>query len=331
MTSKVWFIGVALVAGACGDDASTPIDAPKAVDAAPDALEEEPVNFMSDEGGEVRFEYVRFGVGTGTREGTASTRVISYFEADDDVDFHAYPTIPGCTLMTDDTKWPTSQPVNRKYVDIGQQLTLTNGTKILNVPKATVPGDPLARMHGVGNHYFFAPFPDATSNPPQPNGDSATYIQEKTSYDVIFSGSDTWPAQVHKDAIFMPAAFDLISPSATTPVALQAGTAMTFTWQVVPSGQPAGVPDAWFLVGFVIPNTGMVVACVEPMNDGSMTVPAEYVDMIRTAAPNGGTLVRQSFIHQVVELTNGTTVKNRRIDTIGTWCHATGFSIAPAI
>lgn len=324
MNSKVWFsVGVALVAGACGDDVQSTVDAPKPVVDAPTPMGDapDPINFMSDEGGEVRFEYVRFGVGTGAREGTASARVISFFEANDDVDFHPYPTIPGCTLMVDDTKWPVAQPTNRVYADIGQQLTLTNGTQILNVSKATVAADPVGRVHGVGNHYFYAPFP-ATGG-----GDAAQYITEKSSYDVLFSGSATWPAQVFPDAIFMPAAFDLISPSVTTPVVLAPATPLTITWQANPSGQPAGVPDAWFLVGFVIPTTSFVVACIEPMNDGSMTVPADIVDMIRTAAPSGGTMVRQSFIHQVRELTNGTTVKNRRIDMIGTWCHATGFSV----
>ncbi len=327
MNSKVCFsFGVALVAGACGDDVAATVDAPKPVIDAPLPMVDapDPINFMSDEGGEVRFEYVRFGVGTGAREGTASARVISFFEGNDDVDFHPYPTIPGCTLMVDDTKWPVAQPTNRQYVDIGQQLTLTNGSQILNVPKASIAADPVGRVHGVGNHYFYAPFP-ATGG-----GDAAQFITEKTAYDVILSGSATWPAQVFPDAIQMPAAFDLISPSVTTPVVLKSdgtNTDLTITWQAVPSGQPAGVPDAWFAVGFVIPTTSFVVLCIEPMNDGSLTVPAAMVNMIATAAPSGGTMVRQSFIHQVRELTNGTTVKRRRIDMIGTWCHATGFSV----
>ena len=323
MNSKAWFgVGFALVAGACGDDAPATVDAPVVViDAPPMVDAPDPIGFMSDEGGEVRFEYVGFGVGTGALEGTASARVIAFFEGNDDVDFHSYPTIPGCTLMTDDTKWPTSQPTNRQYIDVGQ-LTLTNGTKVLNVPKNPAPADALSRVHGANNHYLH--FTPGTI----PN-DAATYITEKTSYDVIFSGSTTWPAQIFPDAIQMPAAFSLTTPSITTPIVLAANTALTINWTPVPAGQPAGVPAPWVAIGFVVGGTaatpGAIVLCVEPQDDGSLTIPADMVNAVRTAGP-AGTMIRQTFIHQVRELTNGTTVKRRRIDMLGVWCHATGYS-----
>lgn len=320
MKSGLMLVAGCALLGACGDDAASPDARP--IDAAPDAA---PIDFFSNEGGEVRFEYIYVGAITGNAT-DAMTRVIAYFEKKDDVDFHMYPTIPGCTLVTDDTKWPTSQPVNRQYADVGT-LTITNGTKTIVVPKSTGTTDAVGRVHGAGNwysHSFLEGTPGAMLT------DGATYVSPKSSYDVKFGGSATWPAQEFKGAIYTPADFQLTSPSYMTPVNLVANTPITFTWEVVDSMQPAGVPDAWFLVGFfttVNMQTNALVLCVENMNDGSMTVPANMVDTIRTAAPQGGVLVRQAFHHQVRELTDGTTTKNRRIDMIGVWCWASGFNV----
>ena len=95
MTARMTLLSVGLVSaiGACGDDPKAAVDA-RPIDTAvvpPDAPPG--VGFMSNEGGEVRFEYVRFA------NGVADTRAIAYFEAKDDVDFHMYPTIPGCTTV----------------------------------------------------------------------------------------------------------------------------------------------------------------------------------------------------------------------------------------
>lgn len=312
--------GLALL-GACGDDSSGTPDA-RPIDAAPDAP---PVDFFSNEGGEVRFEYIYVGAITGNM-GDTITRVMAFFEKKDDVDNHMYPTIPGCTLVTDDTKWPTSQPMNRQYADVGT-LTLTNGTKTLVVPKSTGTTDPVGRAHGANNWYSHSVL---ESTPGAMLNDGPTYVSEKSSYDVKFGGSGTWPAMEYKNAIYFPADYQLVSPAYGAPVNLVAGTPYTQTWNVVDSMRPAGVPDAWALIGFfelVNGQTNAIVVCVENMNDGSMTVPANMVDMIRTAAPGGGVLVRQVFHHQVRELTNGADVKGRRIDMIGVWCWASGFGV----
>lgn len=360
-------LGLALV-GACGDDAATPDAATPMPDmmAGPvcgnmmvetgedcddgnkddgdgcDATCQDEINFFTDEGGEVRFEYLKLADadinGDNVPDSRTMTRVISFFRSDDQTDFHDYPvnfTTPGeCFDVTDDTKWPTSQPMNAKYEDIGNLIISNSGsgsTQALNVPKATVAKDPLQRAHGVGNWYYHAA---NASTPGAAINDTSRYVSEKTMYDVTLTGSATWPATVYENAIYIPADFQLkdadgqVNPNKVNEnVQLVAGQALTIKWDVVPSNEPAGTTNQWSLVGFIDGTNGAVVVCVNINNTGEQIVPAAMVDVIRAKAP-AGTIVRQIFHHNVRELTNGTTVKGRRLDMIGVWCFARGYTSA---
>lgn len=307
--------------GACGDDdgpgnpdspvvnADGRIDTMPGADASPDAPV---VTFFSDEGGEVRFEYVRLA------SGNANARVIAFFKGDDDVDFHDYPNLAGCTLVTDDTRWPTTDPMNADYIDVGT-LTITNGTQTITVPKATIDSDPLQRTHGAGNWYY---------DPVMDVDDASDFITEKTAYDVVLGGAGTFPATTFEDAIYIPADFNLVNPDDTvSPVQLEADTALDVNWQMVDSMQPSWSTPAWVIVGFVTPADGAVVVCVETMNDGNVNISSDFVNMVRTAAPTGGTMIRQVLHHNVRELEGPGVQGMRRIDMIGVWCYAYPFEV----
>lgn len=307
--------------GACGDDDGGTPDSmiPPGADAridsgGPDAGTPDagPITFFNDEGGEVRFEYVRLA------NGNASARVIAFLKGDDDVDFHDYPALDGsCTLMIDDTKWPTTDPMNADYLDVGT-LTVTNGTQSLTVPKATIDSDPLQRTHGAGNWYY----------KPAGDDDAAMYITEKNAYDVVFGGSATFPATTFEDAIYIPADFDITDPGpAETTINLEADTALDVNWNVVDSMAPTWSTPAWVIVGFIDADDGAVAVCVETSNDGNITVPAAMVNMIRTAGSSGGTMIRQVLHHNVKELEGPGVVGRRRIDMIGVWCWAYPFAV----
>ena len=305
----------------CGDDTSMPATPDAAVTPTPDAPPPTPdappapvfKGYDADEGGEVRMEYVRFA------SGLASTRVTNFLYSNPGTPrFHDYINITGCqdTTATMRTKWPFAMSADRVYADPGEVL-ITGGPSTLTVPTRNVMfKDPYGREHPADKAQFF--FGGAAAS------DGATYLTEKTAYDVTFTGSADLPGQVFEDVMWMPADFAIIAPTIADGNALTAGQPQTYTWTTPANGQPTGV-EVQSLVAYTGAN-GPAVVCVEP-NDGSITVPANLVDVARTAYPAGGTLARQTLTHVVRELNDDNGPTGRRIDFVAVWCYATPFTV----
>lgn len=265
-------------------------------------------NYNADEGGEVRVEYLKFA------NGNAGTRVTAFFfKNPGTIKYHAFLSQNGCTDMRDLARWPmaTNPIAEREYYDAGTSIVLVGGPSPLTVPKKTTTGRaPFNREHPADQWYSDPA--TATDN------DGGTYLTEKTLYDVVLSGSSSFPGATFDNAIYMPAAFDLNDSSHPHmgPLTFPANTAQTFTWTTPADTAPAGLAIL-SMVAFTGAN-GPAVICVEP-NDGSVTVPAAMMDVARTAYPTGGILTRQTFTHAVRELADATGLTKRRVDLIGVW------------
>lgn len=291
----------------CGDDNdNNPIDAP------PDGRVFK--EYDADEGGEVRIEYVRFG------NGNASARVTGVlYDNPGTTRFFPFLNLEGCTDTSTKMHWPTAEnPVaERTYVDPGKIL-ISGGPQVLDIPRKDVEGkDVPGRTHPANE--WFQHFAGPAAN------DAALYLPEKRLYSVEFTGSDEMPAQKFTDVVYMPADFQVIDPPLSpTPHPIPAGQPQTFTWETPAQTAPAGM-EVQSLVAFIAGGNPLVI-CVEP-NDGSITVPADLIDLVRAKAPNGGTLGRQTLSHVVRELVDKNGPTGKRIDIIGIWCYATGFSV----
>jgi hypothetical protein len=272
--------------------------------------------FESDEAGEVRIEYVHTAMGDGIR-------AVAYVYADaGSVKKFPLPSLNGCTDMTKRENWPmaTNPLGERKYLDVGDVI-LDDGLTKFTVTKQTAEAtDFLARTHPANKWYFRF----------EPNT-AFQYLKStgKSHFDIIFTGSSEFPAQTLTDVPWMPAAFDLTTPAfdPTTPTRILANTPATFTWTNPPQdGLPAGyvVLSLAALAG-PMPSDGLAVLCVEP-NDGSLTIPADMVNIARAKFPNGGTLARATFTHIPRELVDKDGPTGRRLDIVSTWCHATAWS-----
>ena len=79
------------------------------------------------------------------------------------------------------------------------------------------------------------------------------------------------------------------------------------------------------------PIAGPIIACQEEGTDGSITLPAAMVDILRTYTP--GRFVRQQLTHTFVELTADGEPKppgeRKRIDVLTIYCYNTGWAAAP--
>jgi hypothetical protein len=197
-------------------------------------------------------------------------------------------------------------------------VLISGGPQVLDIPRKAVMGkDVPGRTHPANE--WFQQFGGGMAN------DAALYLPEKTLLDVTFTGSSEMPGQIFDNAIWMPADFQVIEPPlSTTPFPIPAGTPQTFTWSTPAQEAPAGF-EIQSLVAFIGPN-GPAVICVEP-NDGSITVPANMIDIARAKAPNGGTLARQTLTHEVRELVDRNGPTGKRIDLLGIWCYATPFMV----
>jgi len=349
-TNVILFAGLGLVG--CGDDSGTPIDgavgsdAPVLIDAkpidAPDAHQFD--GLFANEGGEVRLEYVNHPTPTANVSAAATRATAFFFKDAGSTDFFAIPSFMGCTDMTDKTHWPVAQnPVGeRVYADPGtvvvsteQTATAPNtlGTPLpLQIPRSTGTGGPPEAFDRtmVANEWF-------TYNNAPGGSDAATFIKPDALYDVTLGGSDDLPAYTFDDGIYVPPSFDLISPGLnvdnTVPNNYYLSTGdHTFTWSVpTPTNLPSDL-KLFSLIGFT-GNKGPSVVCIEE-NDGSMTIPSAMVDVVRSyyAMGNGiatgnGTFARQLFAHTIRELVDANGPTGKRVDLIGMWCYAEGFTV----
>jgi hypothetical protein len=298
----------------CGDDGNDikppdgpPIDAPNPMFK----------GYLADEGGEVRVEY------TGFPGGTAAARVGAFFyDNPGSTRFWPFASLNGCTDVTTDKNWPTAaNPINeRTYLDPGKVI-IAGGPEALSVPRHPVmQADAVGRVHPAGNFFLHFRGPTGVDGP--------TYLSEKTKYDVILTGSNNMPGQIFRDVLYMPADYAVISPALSpTPLALPRNTPQTFTWTTPANNEPQGY-EVGSVVAFLDPAKGPTVVCAEK-NDGSITVPANMIDIVRTASPSGGQLARQTLTHVVRELVDNNGPTGKRIDFITVWCYATLFSVPP--
>jgi hypothetical protein len=331
MRSTILFTALAGLAGmtlaACGDDSGGddgPADAQGSdVGSNPDSPPGIDAHmfkgFDADEGGEVRLEYINFPAGTGAR-GTA------YVYANPGTPrYHDFINQMGTCVDTrmkgeDSDIWPLAQNADTVYADVGPEIDiLGTGMTPYRLPQTTSTNkDPFGRQHDLW--YFEGAAGSDT--------DGGTFLAAATSYDVALPGSDTYTAQYFDNAIYMPEDFALTSPLFADPVAIfdSANTDQTYEWEAN-NAAPTGV-DVLSLVAFTGAN-GPAIVCIEP-NDGSITVPGAFLDIVATEYPGGGTIARQTLTHQVRELYDGDQPTDKRIDLIGVWCYAKGFSVVPA-
>jgi hypothetical protein len=264
-----------------------------------------------DEGGEVRLEHVRFA------GGNAATRATAFFYKNSgSVKFFPWPDLNGCTDTSRKVTWPTaSNPIGeRAYLDPGQVL-IAGGPQVLSVEGGALGADFGGRVHPADRWRFHFQGTTGTDGP--------TYVSEKTQYDVVITGSPDMPAQIFDDVIFVPADFPLTTPG-VAPFPLPAATPQTFTWTPAASSSPQGY-EVQAMVAFTGPD-GPAVMCIEK-DDGSITVPAAMIDIVRAKYPTGGTLVRQTSTHVIRELVDATGPTRKRIDFIGAWAYETAFTV----
>src|SRR5262249_56391711 len=109
------------------------------------------------------------------------------------------------------------------------------------------------------------------------------------------------------NVLWMPAAFDISLPGPNLEaVTLTAHTPITFTWTNPAQSPPPGVV-VLSLAAFLGPGPtdGLAVLCVVP-NTGSITVPADIVDIVHAKHPGAGVLGRATFTHIPRELVDKT-------------------------
>jgi hypothetical protein len=310
--------GVLLFA-ACGDDSGTNnIDAnttPDSNTGADAATPDGPsgVTLQSPEGGEVRFEYMEWPANSGpVNNNTTATRVIAYFIKNQDPQWHPIPEIGQCnSFLNGADMWPLHQSATREYVDVGN-VVLSGGPSDLQVPLGGTDGvgtDPLGRMH---DHFYFYFGAD----------DTDTYVTDNHAYNVVFTGSDEWPAQAFPNAIFMPHAYTPTNP-AVVDITLTAGTALNMTWPAATSNTPPGV-GVFSFVAFANATAGVTHLCPAP-DEGSFTVSAATVDEV-LGSNTSGFFLRGTLTHQLVELKDGSGVSGRRIDMLGIYCFISNYT-----
>jgi hypothetical protein len=304
-------VGLAGLA-ACGDDAATTPDAPRPPDAPipPDAAVD---LYALDEGGEVRIEYQEIFNPMGTIRRSRATAFVWKSKTPAK---YPFVNIPGCTKMEMDNFYPLGMGDTHEYQDVGQVI-ITGGAEQVTLPLGPNPGlDGIFRPHD--GHWRF--FVDQSAN-------SLNFFGAfDAKYTTIFTGSPTWPAQVFEDASYMPSAWTLGTPG-FGPVPLVADQDLVITYDTPPqTNQPPGTTNN-MIVALLVPPMGLVVECVEESEngvfDGSITVPAEFVNHARAFAANG-VMARAHVSHILHELEDGTgNPTGKRIDFFTIWCFVT--------
>jgi hypothetical protein len=269
------------------------------------------------EGGEVRVEYVTFTDPPGPGGRTTGTRVTSYLmsDADTGMDPDSFPMIAfgECHDVGGLTTWPTAQGEAPTYIDFGQTIIQSGDKPAFTVPVGGAPPalDPVGRSH-IGHWGFMFGIDDADTN-----------LEGNAPVDIIFTGSDEWPAMALAEATFIPKPFTLLDPApGSGPIQLVMGSDKTLTYTVEESDTDH--PIGW-LVAFLVGGKVRVV-CPE-LQDGSATVTAADITALATYGTSGVS-ARQTFVHHVMDMKVGE--EHRRLDAIGVWCNVTPFTIVTA-
>jgi len=342
----------------CGDDKGTagvdapkpPIDSPKDIDAPSVA----PVDYTSFEGGEVRLEYLTFPAGAPQQ--TRARATAFFWDGAQGDGFHPLPDVPGCTDFTvPPARWPFTREPNAKQLDVGQVIIAGHGGSMqLDLPSIVPVKGACSVTTGTGcfsntdcpatetcngavgtrdnlGRLYKEPWRFAGENPSPMNLNNmaGAFITPDTTYDIIFTGSANWPAQVLKDALYVPEAWTLNSPAPDVNPVLQADQDLVITYDTPPQlNRPAGYPENT-LVHFILGANTALVTCVQEGTPGTITIPKDLINKVRALAPAGGKFVRQHATHVPLELTDGVTHNNKRIDVIGIWCYNYTFTVAP--
>ncbi|HEY4181333.1 MAG TPA: hypothetical protein VGM90_31020 [Kofleriaceae bacterium] len=326
--------GSLLAVGACGGGGGAdPIDA--RIDTAPGSdsgpgsdvlppVDARPVDFGSNEGGEVRLEYIRHANGTGVgARGTAF-----FYKDSGTTKFWPFLDLNGCTDLSGTNgngKWPKAQNPDgeRVYYDVGSNVTAIGGPQPFVLAKnATAAKDPVGRSE-LANQWYSNPFTAMDS-------DGATFLPADTVYDIVVPGTADYAGHIYDNALYMPGDWSIDSPAfGITPIQTTAATDETYVFNNV-TNHPITNPDGstseiQYLIAFTGAN-GPAVICVKKADAGAkttITVPGAMVNVARTAYPTGGQVARQTVSHTVRELVNETGAPTgKRIDFLGVWCYA---------
>ncbi|HEY4056431.1 MAG TPA: hypothetical protein VGM39_07470 [Kofleriaceae bacterium] len=347
--------GSLLAIGACGGDDDKTCDTIDASGSGSDAGSgsgsdahvDPAVTFNSDEGGEVRLEWIKFPNGNTGARGTA------FFYSDPGTTkYWDFLSLDGCTDLTGSNgqgKWPKAQNANRTYFDVGNYVVASGASPaqaplvfprvVATTPPApAAPGrDPVGRAQPINSWYFNA------AGPTDMDGDSL--LPSDTFYDITLPGSANYAGHTYENAVYIPGDMTPdMPPYNGTAIIVPATGDMTFTFTNATSHPPVG-PDGTalevqnliaFTANGVNPSTdasdpdgqtfGPAVICIKKQQAGgttTVTVPAAMLAVVKAAYGNGGQLARQTVIHNVKELYDGAGAgTHRRVDFIGVWCYA---------
>jgi hypothetical protein len=309
-------LALAFVFGGCGDDNKIEPDAPKADAPPPDGFD--PLSFADNEGGEIRLEWIKQFTAAGVEQTTA--RATAYFYKSQTPGKFALPAFPGCFDMRLKDKWPLAQGTIVP-LDVGGVTIKSTGSDLVMVPDMGVMADPFSRPHAL--------WYKKTSNLPGNDGDM--FLPPNQTYDIVLAGSAEWPAQTINDVAFMPERWDVSTPPANATTMLVADTDFTMTYTpVVSSNLPPGYRVNTVVAFQGTGHMGPIVLCQEEGTDGSITVPAALVNVLRAYTP--GRYVRQNLTHALFELTDGAPKppgERKRVDVLSIWCTNTGWAAAP--
>ncbi len=276
-STRLFSTWLALVPALLASCASPPIDgrlpdAPPPVDAAPVA------DYSWDEGGESRLQYFDIYDPNNPAVSRKLATATAVFYKSKTPKSYPHPPNPGCSKMELDNWWPLGHAPVREYQDVGQVIYTGGDMQINLLPGNTPPPnniDVMGRAH-------FGPWRNFSS----PTAGATFLGNTNKLYDVIFTGSETWPAQAYPDAHFMPAAWTLNTingVAAFQPLILQADTPLVITY--TPGANTNKPPNTKLtqVTALFVPGIGPVVACIELTLDGSITIPADMVNHARSA------------------------------------------------
>ncbi|QQR88683.1 MAG: hypothetical protein IPJ88_10585 [Myxococcales bacterium] len=238
------------------------------------------------EGGEVRFERMVFPDGT-YEYGNIIMQMTSFFIGDYTGVKPERIGVGDCYAIRRDQMWPQFLPDGVQYLDPGDTMTLTGGGQTDQIDSSTDIVDGMYSNHDRG--FFWQNFADYPVN---------------TTYNVTIPGSAEFAA---KDwDLFLPGDFttDPVIPGLFE---VDPASDFTMTWEVLDTTDEPSV-GAFLL--FFEENVGNHVICSMPYDQGSKTVPKEYIDLI----PDTGAFLFGLFQHTFE------TVEGRNVDLIAANC-----------
>lgn len=285
-------VGVLWLVAACGNNAAVdpadapsppPIDAPAPPDMGPCFK-----SFDPEEQGEVRVELVHH------VDGTIAARADAFVYADRGAPSAVWANENGCQDVSGHDYLPFAIYPAASYHDPGDVL-ISGGPQPLQLARqASAGADVLGRTHPANAWFAHDAGPTAD--------DGAQYLTPDTHVTVTLTGSATYPSHVYTDKLYIPPTSEPVSPG-MEPLAITSSTStLTFELTVPVAHDPPLPVLSW--ITFNGPD-GPIAVCAEPL-DGTVNVPAAILDLVRTKAPDGGTLVRQTTMLELGEFDDGT-------------------------